>query len=464
MISEKELADLSYSEAPNIITGKIPGSKSQKILEENPNYESMARGAGRFPLVLDEGLGDTVKDVDGNIYIDMAAGVAVNVVGRRHPKVVEAIVRQTGKLLHSVEMASTNRAELARRISSIMPEGLRGNCVSYFTQDGSGAVDTAIKFARRITGRSQIIAFHGGYHGVWCGSGALTAGDHYRHGFGPLMPYVIHVPYPYCYRCCFNMEYPSCGLQCAKYVDYVLNTPYTAADDVAAVIVEPQQGEGGYIAPPPEYFKVLKEACEKHGALFIADEIQSGAGRSGKMWAIEHSGVSPDMVTWGKGMGGDLPMAGVTFRADLAGKIEDGSQPNTFAANALSAAVCMTNIDILTDENSDLIGRAGQLGEEVKAKLEEEAKNSRFIGDVRGRGLFIGVELVKDKETREPLEGNVVGDIVSRLLNSGVIMVPCGRYGNVLRLMPPLTITREHMQKGLDTMMSVVKNVESVAK
>ncbi len=463
MISEEELAKLSYPDAPKIAT-KIPGPKSQKIIGDVPKYESLVRPGGAAPPVFDEGMGATIKDPDGNTLIDIAAGVAVNSVGRRHPRVVKAIEEQLGKLMHAAEAVNTRRAELAQKISSIMPEGLRGNCVSYFTQSGSGAVETAIKFARHLTGRSQIVAFHGAYHGVWCGSGALTTGDHYHHGFGPLMPYVIHVPYAYCYRCCFGLEYPSCDLQCAKYVDYVLNTPYTAADDVAALIVEPQQGEGGYLVPPPGYMEILKEACEKHGALFIADEVQAGAGRSGKMWSIEHSDVTPDILTWGKGMGGDLPMAGLTFRADFADKLVEASQPGTFAGNALSSVVCMTNIDILTDKNYDLMGRATKLGAETKARLQEEAKNTRIIGDVRGRGLFIGVELVKDKETKEPLNPSVMGKILAELSNRGVIMVPCGRYGNVLRFMPSLIIPRAYLEKATDILLSVIKDVESAAK
>ena len=459
MISEQELAKLSYPDAPKMVTDKVAGPKTQKALGDSFKYESMARGAGRFPCVYDEGMGGTVKDPDGNLFIDITAGVAVNSVGRRHPRVVKAIEEQLTKLMHAIEFTNTRRIELAEKVSSIMPEGLRGHCISYFTQSGSGAVETAIKFARRITGRSQIVAFHGAYHGVWCGSGALTTGERYRLGFGPSIPGVIHVPYAYCYRCCFNSEYPSCGVQCAKYVDYVLNTPYTAADDVAALIVEPQQGEGGYVPPPPEYFKILKEACEKHGALFVADEVQAGAGRTGKMWSIEHSGVVPDMMTWGKGMGGDIPMAGVTFRDDLADKITEGSQPNTFAGNALSAAASMTNIDILTENNYDLINRAGKVGEETKGRLLEEAKESRFIGDVRGRGLMIGIELVKDKETKEPFDDDMMGKIVFGLLNRGVIMVPCGRYGNVLRFMPPLTITREYLEKATEILLDVIKDM-----
>jgi 4-aminobutyrate aminotransferase len=459
MISENELAKLSYPNAPKMVTDKVPGPKTQKLLEDSAEYESMARGAGRFPCVYDQGMGSTVKDPDGNLFIDITAGVAVNSVGRRHPRVVKAIEEQLTKLMHATDMTNTRRIQLAAKVSGIMPEGLRGDCVSYFTQGGSGALETAIKFARRITGKTQFVAFHGAYHGVWCGSGSLTTGAQYRQGYGPSIPGVIHVPYAYCYRCCFNMEYPSCDLQCAKYVDYVLNTPYTAADDVALLVVEPQQGEGGYVPPPPGYLEILKEACDKHGALFLADEVQAGTGRTGKMWSIEHSSVVPDMLTWGKGMGGDMPMAGLTLRKNLADKIADGSQPNTFAGNAVSAVACMTNIDILTENESELIQRTAQVGEEIKDRLRQGAAETRIIGDVRGRGFMIGIELVKDKETREPLDPDTVGKVVFGLLNRGIIMVPCGRYGNVLRFMPPLTITREHCEKATEILLEVVAGI-----
>jgi len=456
MISEAELAKLSYPDAPEILTA-IPGPKSLEVLKDVPKYESLTRPGSAFPPVFDEGMGATVKDPDGNLFIDLTAGVAVSAVGRRHPRVVEAIQKQMGKIMHAIEAVSTRRTELAKKVSGIMPDGLRDNCVSYFAQSGSGAVETAIKFARHLTGRSQIMAFHGAYHGVWCGSGALTTGDGYHYGYGPLMPYVIHVPYAYCYRCCFGLEYPSCDLQCAKYVDYVLNTPYTAADDVAALIVEPLQGEGGYLAPPPGYLEIVKKACEKCGALFIADEVQAGAGRSGKMWSIEYSDVVPDMLTWGKGMGGDLPMAGVSFRADFADKLVESSQPGTFAGNNLSAAVCMANIDILTDKDYDLMGRASRLGEETQNTLQEASKSIEIIGDVRGRGLFIGVEMVKNKETREPLSAEIMGEILADLLGQGIIALPCGRYHNVIRFMPSLTITREYLEKATDILLNICK-------
>lgn len=459
MISEKELAQLSYEGAPKIITDAVPGPKTQEYLERSIEAESMARGGGKFPFVFSEGKGATVKDPDGNLMIDITAGVAVNAVGRCHPRVIEAMQSQMGTLMHASDISNVRRTELAQKISSIMAPGLRDNCITYFTQGGSGAVETAIKFVRKITGRTQIVAFHGAYHGVWCGCNSLTTGDQYRKGYGPFIPGVIHLPYPYCYRCCFGLEYPNCKLQCAKYVDYVLNTPYTGADDVGAVIIEAQQGEGGYLPPPDGYLEIVKKACEKHGALYISDEVQAGAGRTGKMWCIEHTDVKPDMVTWGKGMGGDVPMAGLSIRKDLAEKIEDHSQPNTFAGNAVTSAACMTNIDILTENDNALIKRAGELGQEIKDKISAGAEDLRVIGEVRGRGLMIGIEMVEDKETREPLNGDAVGKIIGGMLNRGMLMVPCGRFGNVFRFMPPLVLTREYAFKAVDILLDSARDV-----
>jgi 4-aminobutyrate aminotransferase len=460
MISEKELAQLSYEGAPKVVTGTVPGPKTQEYLERSIGAESMARGGGKFPFVFSEGKGSTVKDPDGNLMIDITAGVAVNAVGRCHPRVIDAMQSQMGSLMHASDISNVRRTELAEKISSIMAPGLRDNCITYFTQDGSGAVETAIKFVRKITGRSQIVAFHGAYHGVWLGANSMTTGDQYRQGYGPYIPGVIHLPYPYSYRCCFGTRNPDdCAEISAKYVDYVLNTPYTGADDVGAVFIESQQGEGGYIPAPPGFLEAVKKACEKHGALYISDEVQSGAGRTGKMWCIEHYGVQPDMLIWGKGMGGDVPMAGLSIRKDLAEKIDDHSQPNTFAGNAVASAACMANIDILTENDNALINRASELGQEIKEKISAAAEEIRVIGDVRGKGLMIGIEMVEDKETREPLNRDDVGKIIAGMLNRGMLMVPCGRYGNVFRFMPPLVLTREHASKAVDILLDASKDV-----
>ncbi len=457
MISEQELEALSFSGAPQITT-PVPGPTTTALLEEAGNYESMTRGGGRFPFVFARGKGVTVQDPEGNLYIDMTAGVAVNSVGRVHPEVVAAIERQSKVLMHGSDISNTKRGELAKRLASIAPPGLRDNCIAYFTQSGSGAVESAVKFAKRITGKHQIVAFHGAYHGTWYAANSLTTGDQYRRGYGPFMAGVIHLPYQYCYRCPFGLQRSSCGIACADYAEHVLNTPYTAADDVAAVIIEPLQGEGGYVPPDPEFLQAIRAACDKHGALLIADEVQAGAGRTGKMWSIEHAGVAPDMMTFGKGMGGDVPMAGLLMRRDLALQLDDHSQPQTFAGNAVSAEVCMTNINII--ERDGLIQRAAEVGAEVMQRLKAAAEDLEIIGDVRGRGLMIGVELVANKETREPLCRDKTGDIVLAMLKRGVIMVPCGRYGNVLRLMPSLTIPRSYMNASIDIMLDVLRDAQ----
>jgi 4-aminobutyrate aminotransferase len=457
MITEKELEVLSFPGAPDVRTKQIPGPRGRKALDDSVQFESMARGGGDFPLVFDQGFGVTVKDPDGNLYIDLSAGVGVNSVGRCHPEVVEEIKRQASRLMHASDISNSRRTDLAIRIAQVMPEGLRNNCVTYFTQSGSDAVEAAIKFAKRATGRHQIIAFHGAYHGVWNASNALTTGNQYRAGYGPFMGGVIHAPYPYSYRFPFGTETKSAERIAGEYVDYLLNTKYTAADDVAAVIVEPVQGEGGYVAPSSEFFQLLRAACDKSGALLIVDEIQAGAGRTGKMWSIEHAGVKPDLLTFGKGMGGDLPMAGVVVRRDLAKSITAGSLPGTFAANAVSAAVCLKNIDILQDPKLDLINRAQVVGAEAMQKLIDS--DSPLIGEVRGRGLMIGIEMVEDRTSRTPLAGEKMGRIVFETLRRGIIMVPCGRNGNVLRLMPSLTIPRSYLFDAIDIVLGVIREI-----
>jgi 4-aminobutyrate aminotransferase len=456
-VNEKELESLNFPDAPKIVSSTFPGPKAAAALALSARTESMARGGGRMPVVMDQAFGVTVRDPDGNTFIDLSAGVGVSSVGRCHPKVVEAIRKQSEIMMHAMDINSPRRTQLAAKISEIMPEGLRGDCITYFTQGGSDALEAAVKFAKRITGRHQIIAFHGGYHGVWHASNALTTGTAYRNGYSPFMGGVIHAPYPYAYRFPFDTTHKSAEQIAGEYVDYLLNTPYTAADDVAAVIVEPVQGEGGYVPPSPEFLQLLRKACDKSGALLVVDEVQCGAGRTGKMWAVEHSGVKPDMLTFGKGMGGDVPMAGVVMRSDLAAKIPDGSAPNTFAANSLSAAVSLTNIELLQDPELNLLQRAHDLGQEAQDYIR--GFDCPFVGEVRGRGLMIGIELVEDKATREPLRGENLGKLMNYVLSHGVMMVPCGRYTNVMRVMPSLTIPRSLLFKALDVFRDGLKTL-----
>jgi 4-aminobutyrate aminotransferase len=478
MISEEELGKLSFEGAPKIDT-ELPGPKAREILKDVQQYhvpmrapaapaaEPASSGGSARPKVAaaplsfphpvwDEARGATLKDIDGNIFIDLVAGIAVSSVGRVHPKVVEAAVRQASRLMHvGIGYENPVQLDLAKRLAGIMPGGLRDHCFLYYTQSGSGAVETAIKYARAITGRSQIIAFEGAYHGVWSGSLALTSKSVFKAPFGPLIPGVMHMPYAYCYRCFADLTYPNCQLACAKYLDYKLNTSGTGADDVAAIFVEPFQGEGGYIDPPPEFLSMLKAACKKKSVLLVADEVQSGAGRTGKMWAIEHYGITPDILIFGKGIGSDTPMAGIAIKKDYGDRLSATIQPNTFERNAVSCAISSTNIDLLTDKKMELVGWVARVGEEIKKKIIEEAKDISIIGEVRGKGFMLGIEIVKNKETREPYDN--VRAITSKAYEQGVLVASCGKDNNTIRLMPPLVISRQYLNKGVDIVLDILR-------
>ena len=393
MISETELAKLSYPEMPKIVSNELPGPRARRVMEEAMSLQAPTRPSVRGTLVIEEGYGAGIKDPDGNVYIDMSAGVAVSSVGRNHPRVVDAVERQSKRLMHSAGLVSETTVALARKLSEVMPEGLRGECFTWFGMSGSAAVETAIKFAKAITGRSQIVAFEGAYHGVFHGALALTTRESFRTPFGPLMPGALHLPYAYCYRCFVDLKYPSCGVACAKYADYKLTTPNTGAENVAAVIVESMQADGGYIVPPVEFMQALREICTKKGILFIVDEVQAGAGRTGRLWGIEHYGVAPDILIWAKAVGGDMPLSGVTLHNRYYKMLPPASQVITSAENALANVVGLTNLEILTDPKTDLLGRNAQLGDELKAYLVEAARNSSIIDEVRGSGFFIGIEL-----------------------------------------------------------------------
>jgi 4-aminobutyrate aminotransferase len=277
-----------------------------------------------------------------------------------------------------------------------------------------------------------------------------------------MMPGVVHLPYAYCYRCFANLKYPSCEIACAKYFVQKLNSPYSGIDDLGAIFIEPVQGEGGYINPPVEFIKIIKTACEKNGILFVADEVQCGAGRTGKMWGIEYYDVIPDMLVFGKGIGGDQPIAGVSVRNEYKNKLRLASHGNTFSENALGCAVAFANIEILTNPEWDLMGRAAKLGEEIKKAFHSFAEESPVIGDVRGKGLMIGIELVKDKNTREPIS-NIV-DIINKACEKGLLMLATGRHRNVLRLAPSLIISQELLDKATHILVEVIKENESVLR
>jgi len=460
MISEQELALLSYPEMPKIVTNDLPGPKTRQLLDDALKLQSPTRPSVRSSLAIEEGFGAGIKDADGNVYIDLSAGVAVSSVGRNHPRVVEAVKSQADKLMHSAGLVSETTVALARKLSSIMPEGLRGECFTWFGMSGSAALETALKYAKAITGRSQIVAFEGAYHGVFHGALAMTTRENFRKPFGPLMPGVIHMPYAYCYHCFVGLKYPSCGVACARYLDYKLSTPNTGADDVAAVVVESMQADGGYVVPPVEFYQTLREVCTRKGILLIVDEVQAGAGRTGKMWAVEHTGVVPDMIAWAKAVGGDMPLSGLTIHNRYYDKLPPASQVITSAENALANVVGLANLEILTDSKTKLVERCAIVGDEIKQHFIEASKKSPIIDEVRGRGLFIGIELVSDKATRKPLSPKIMGQILKKCEQRGVRVMGCGRYGSTIRLMPPLVVTRDHLRRGSDILINAIKESE----
>jgi 4-aminobutyrate aminotransferase len=449
MITEEKLAALSYPTMPRMVSNEFPGAKARAVIDRALQFQSPTRPSVRGRLVIEEARGAGIQDPDGNIFIDMSAGVAVSNVGRNHPRVVEAVKKQADRLMHSAGLVSETTVALAEKIDAAMPAGLRGECFTWFGMSGSAANETAIKYAKAITGRTQIIAFEGAYHGVFHGTLALTTRENFRKPFGPLMAGVIHMPYPDSYRPFLDLEPEAAAAACAKYLDHRLSTPNTGADDVAAVIVESMQADGGYLDPPLSFLQAVREICTRRGILLILDEVQAGGGRTGKMWASEHAAVVPDMMTWAKAIGGDLPLSGVTVHKRYQDKLPLGSQVITGAENALANAVALANLEILLDPEDDLIGRAAVVGEEMKQELTAIAEKSAFLDGVRGRGFFIGVELVADKTTKAPLDLKRVGAILQRCEQSGVRIMSCGRYGSTLRLMPPLTITKEHFRAGL---------------
>ncbi len=447
---EAKIAELNWPEAPKLVTS-LPGPKGLEMFQEAMQWETIQRPAGSvFPIAAAESFGACFKDVDGNVLIDLAGGVGVKSTGSCHPKVVEAIRKQAGIQGHAVDFATPIKHELVKIMRKTAPNGLKDNCFLAFCQSGTAAGETAIKQAKMITGRNQIVVFEGAYHGVYGHTNAMTTGEGYRHGYGQLMPGIVHLPYPYCYRCPFGMEYPKCDMQCAKYVEWKINTPYTGVDDVAAIVCEGLQGEGGYLVAPKEWWPMLKKTAEKAGALCVCDEVQSGFGRSGKLWAAEYYDFDPDIEIFGKGVGNDMPVTGVMTDSKYWDKLTGQSQPNTFAGNGITMAAAKANFDIMLDPEMNLMARANELGAHFEARMKEAQKTIEQIGDIRGVGLFRSIELVKDPATKEPTDPNLFNELLPAIYSKGVLSIPCGKFANVMRFMPSLTITQEHFDKALD--------------
>jgi 4-aminobutyrate aminotransferase/(S)-3-amino-2-methylpropionate transaminase len=398
------------------------------------------------PIFVEKANGAIIRDVEGKEYIDFAGGIGVTNIGHCDKEVVKAIQDQIEKYIHTCfhVVMYEPYVELAKRLNEITPGDFPKKTM--FVNSGAEAVENTIKVARHATGRTATIAFEDAFHGRTLLALSLTSKmKPYKFGFGPYAPEIYRMPYAYCYRCAFGLEYPSCEIRCAYFLMDFFHT-HVAAEQVAAMIVEPVLGEGGFVVPPKEYFKVLYKICQDNGIVFIADEIQTGFGRTAKMFAMEHYEVEPDIIAMAKSMAGGLPLGAITGRAELMDHPQVGGLGGTFAGNPVACHAALTVLDQF--KNLNLLSKAERIGKKVLEKFTEFQERYPVVGDVRGLGAMVGMELVADRKTKEPATA-FTKQLVNLCREKGLIMISAGTYSNIIRPLMPLVITDEQLNKGL---------------
>ncbi|MCI4349960.1 MAG: aspartate aminotransferase family protein [Thermoplasmata archaeon] len=436
---------LSYPDAPRMLH-LPPGPRSKELLAVQHRLETDAVVYPRhFPIAIAEARGATVEDVDGNRYIDWVSGISVLNLGHRHPKVQAAVEKQLARVWHALEIPTEARIEFLQELVASLPGGLRNHAKVLFTVTGGDAVETAVNLAEFATKRRGVVAFSGAYHGVHGGSVNLTSGRKYHETSAFHGGTIIRVPFPDPYRPVLDPDGGCANLM--RYLDHLVDDPYSGVDALAGVVVEPILGEGGYVLPPDEFLPALRAFCDRHDLLLIVDEIQSGLGRTGRMWAVDHVGVTPDIVCIAKTIGGGIPLSLIAYRADLVPELPPAFHIGTFRANPLALAAGAEVLRLL--RGGDLLERTARRGEETKRRFSEIATTHASIGDVRGRGFMIGVDFVKDGPGRTAW-GDRAKAMRRELLNRGVLMHTCGANDNVLRFMAPLVIEDELLARGLD--------------
>ena len=427
------------------LTGPVPGPRASEIIARDarvlsPSYTRV------YPLVVDRAEGAIVTDVDGNRFLDFNAGIAVVAAGHCHPKVVHAIQGQAERLIHmsGTDFYYENMVELAETLARLAP-GDQPRRV-YFGNSGTEAIEAALKLARYHSGRDKFVAFFGCFHGRTLGSLALTSRRPVqRAGFGPFMPGVHHVPYPYCYRCPYGKTPDGCGVECAKAIEEQLFKTILPARETAAIVIEPVQGEAGYIVPPRKFFDELHEIARRHGVLLIFDEVQSGMGRTGKMWAAEHFDANPDILAVAKGIASGMPLGAMIADAQIM-DWPPGSHASTFGGNPLCIAASLATIELL---ESELIDNASRVGAHMRARMDTWPARFPTVGEVRGLGLMIGIELVRDQQTKEKA-GHLRDAVIGMAFERGLLILGAG--DNTIRLSPPLTITRDQADYAMDVL------------
>jgi len=433
-------------DSPRIKT-EIPGPKSRALMERK--RRAISRGwANAIPVFVKEARGALVTDVDGNTFIDFAGGIGATNVGHLDPRVVGAIKEQAETLVHTAFQAAPYEpfVELAEKLNALVPGRFEKKTI--FANSGSEAVENAVKISRAHTGRGALLAFENGLHGRTLLGMTLTSKiGPFKEGFGPFAPEVYRVPAPYPYRCPAGKDCSGgCRGDCFGFVEETLEGE-VGAEALAAVILEPVSGEGGFIPFPDFYLRRLRELCDEHGILLIADEIQTGFGRTGKMFAIEHSGVAPDLLTASKSLAGGMPLSAVIGRAEVMDSVEPGGLGGTFSGNPVACAAALAVLKVF--EEDDLLSRAGMIGERVMGAIREmQEKYPDFIGDVRGRGPMAAMELVKDPKSRAP-DKERAALVAENALQKGLMLLMAGQYANVIRTLMPLSITDDELDEGL---------------
>lgn len=433
----------------------LPGPRAREILDLDRQYVSPSYTRD-YPLVAERGQGMLIEDVDGNTFLDFSAGIAVVSTGHCHPGVVRAIQEQSETLIH---MSGTDfyyplLARLAQKLSDISP-GAEPKRVS-FGNSGAEAMEAALKLARYHTGRHRFIAFYNAFHGRTFGALSLTASKPaQRRGFGPLLEGVSHVPYPNPYRCPSRRPRPECerDCSCADFIEKQLFRTTAPPEDVAAIVVEPIQGEGGYVVPPPGFLPKLREIADRHGILLIFDEVQCGMGRTGRMWASEHFGVEPDILITAKGIASGLPLGVTIARAEIM-SWGPGAHASTFGGNPVCCAAALETIRLLEEQ---YVANAARVGDYLMERLADWPSRHAMVGEVRGKGLMIGVELVKDQATREP-HPEARDRVIERAFEQGLLLLGCGE--STIRLMPPLIVEPYHCDFALDVLERTIAEVE----
>lgn len=420
-----------------------PGPVAQEIVRRDTKV--LAAVSGRvYPFVIDRGVGCEVWDVDGNRYLDFNAGIAVVATGHSHPRVVKAVQDQAARFIHMAGTDFYNEAQvrLGEKLTATMPKDHEWRI--FLGNSGTEAIEASVKLARYATGRQGIIAFFGAFHGRSYGSLSLTASKpRQRAGYFPLLPGVEHAYYPNPYRPPLGSDPAKVVDTCLDYIEHTIFETVLPPNEVAAIVVESIQGEGGYVVPPADWFPRLRALCDKHGMLLILDEVQSGIGRTGKMWAFEHDGIVPDIVASAKGLGSGLPIGACIARKDLTDNWLPGAHGNTYGGNALAAVAAYETLCLVEE---GLMDNAREVGAYLLDRLQGIAERSANIGIVRGKGLMIGVEFVKDKASKEP-DHDGADAVMVEAFRRGLLLLTCGK--STIRFCPPLVLTKEQVDEGL---------------